>query len=144
MEYVYNYVVTNPPTPPQTYNYWFEAYNSSNLTATGVELQRSQLTIFSNNNSGQGTLSNAHPYPSFANISQGGTINFASITPSASLKIFTPAGNLVQTLKADSNGVVPPWDGTIEGGGKAGSGTYIVRASDDKGNSKTFKILLVK
>jgi len=32
----------------------------------------------------------------------------------------------------------------VEGGGKAGSGTYIVRVSDGKGNRKTIKILLLR
>ncbi len=141
MDYVYNYVIPNPGT----YSYWFEACNSSGTYAAGVELQKVVLIIAASNTStGENTLDNAHPYPSFANLSLGGKINFAGITPNADIKIFTLAGNLVQTLKADANGVVTPWDGTIQGGGKASSGTYIVHVSDGKGNRKTFKILLVK
>jgi len=144
VEYVYNYTVTVPPTPAQTYNCWYEAYNSSNFAASGVDLQKFQLTITGNNsNGGNSSLSKAYTYPSFADISQGGVINFFNLTPNAELKIFTPAGNLVQTLHADSSGVVSPWDGTVEGGGKAGSGTYIVRVSDGKGN-KTLKLLIVR
>jgi len=93
---------------------------------------------------GGSNLNNAHPYPSFGNISKGDKINFAGITPGADVKIFTVSGNLAKSLKADANGVVPAWDGSVDGGGKAASGTYIVRASDNKGNKKTFKILLVK
>ena len=114
------------------------------LTTTVNFALAAQVAAVSNTATGGDTLSNAHPYPSFANLSQGGKINFAGITPNAEVKIFTPAGNLIQTLKADANGVVPPWDGTVDGGGKAGSGTYIIHASDNKGNKKTFKILLLR
>jgi len=114
------------------------------LTTTVNFSLAAQVTTVSNTATGGDTLSNAHPYPSFANLSQGGKINFAGITPEADVKIFTPSGNLIKTLKADANGIVPPWDGTVEGGGKAGSGTYIIHASDGKGNKKTFKILLLR
>ncbi len=97
----------------------------------------------SNNNSNGNNTYNAFPYPSFANISQGGVINFKSVAPGADVKIFTPAGNLVQKLKADSSGVVQPWDGTVQGGSKAGSGTYIVRVSDNNGHNRSFRILIV-
>ena len=140
-KYIYDFNIN----VPGAYRYWFEACNTSSVYATGVELQGMLLNISqSNTSTGGTTLTNAHPYPSFANLSQGGTINFAGITPSADIKIFTLAGNLIKTLKADANGVVPTWDGSIDGGGKASSGTYMVRASDSSGNKKTFKILLVK
>ena len=124
------------------YNYWFEAYNSANAPAGGVDLKKTTLTIIGSNASGG--LGNAHPYPSFARLSNGDKISFVGLTPNAELKIFTPAGNLVQTLQADSSGVVPPWDGTVDGGGRAVSGTYIIRVSDGNGDKKTFKVLIVR
>jgi hypothetical protein len=93
---------------------------------------------------GSSSLDNAHPYPSYANLSRGDKINFAGITPNAELRILTLAGHILKILKADENGIVPAWDGTAESGGKVGSGTYIFHVSDNKGNVKVFKVLLVK
>jgi hypothetical protein len=92
----------------------------------------------------ENNLGGAHPFPSFVKLSQGDKIKFMGITPNAELKIFTVAGNLVQTLKADSNGIVSPWDGSVEGGGKTGSGTYLIRVSDGMGNKKTLKVLILR
>ena len=94
---------------------------------------------FSNN-----TLGNAIVYPTFANLSRGDKIKFANFTPSAKIIIISPAGDVIKTLQADSIGTVPAWDGTVDNGGKAASGTYIVHASNTKDEKKIFKILLIK
>jgi hypothetical protein len=95
--------------------------------------------IQSNNN-----IANSIVYPTFINLSKGDKLNFANFTPNAEIIIITLAGHTVIKIQADDNGLVAPWDGTIEGGGKAASGTYIVHSADNKGNFKVFKILLIK
>jgi hypothetical protein len=95
--------------------------------------------IQSNNN-----IANGIVYPTFVNLSKGVKMNFANFTPNAELTIITLAGHTIKKLHADANGYINPWDGTIEGGGKAASGTYIVHAADNSGNFKVFKILLIK
>jgi hypothetical protein len=114
-------------------NYNYHLYEFSYTTSTLLSDNQS------NNNVG-----NSIVYPTFANLSAGDKINFANFTPNAHITIITLAGHTVRKLQADANGVVPAWDGTIENGGKAASGTYIVHVSDTKSNNKVFKILLIK
>ena len=107
--------------------------------ATGNNNNNNNITRLNNS-----SLDGAFPYPSFANLSKGDKIDFYGLTSFAELKIYSSAGNLVQSFHADRNGFIPAWDGRIDGGGKAGSGTYIIHVKDDYGNMKTFKVLIVK
>jgi len=79
-------------TTTGSYSYWFEAYDVWGSSATGITLNKGTVTITqgtSNNSTGDSTLNNAHPYPSFGNISNGDKINFSGITPNADVKIYT-------------------------------------------------------
>ncbi len=103
----------------------------------------STSTLISENQSNNAIV-NAVVYPTFANLSKGDKINFANFTPGAKLVIFTLAGHVIKSIQADANGLIPSWDGTIDNGGKAASGTYIIHSSDNVGSYKTFKIMLIK
>ena len=107
------------------------------------EYTYSTSTLISQNQSNNAIV-NAVVYPSFANLSKGDKINFANFTPGAHIVIITLAGHVIKTLQADVNGLIPSWDGTIDNGGKAASGTYIVHSSDNTGGYKIFKIMLIK
>jgi len=91
-----------------------------------------------------GGLENAFCYPSPARLSQGQVINFKGFTSFAEVKILSPAGHILKTLKADQNGNIPPWDGQTDSSGKIASGVYVVHASDEKENLKIFKIMIIK
>ncbi|MBI5574335.1 MAG: T9SS type A sorting domain-containing protein [Elusimicrobia bacterium] len=93
---------------------------------------------------GGNPLDNAYCYPSPAKLSQGDTIKFAQFTSNATLKILSSAGQVIKELKADSNGVIQPWNGQTDDGAKLGSGVYVVHAKDNNGNKKIFKILVIK
>jgi len=114
-------------------NYDFHIYEFSYSTSTSISQNVS-------NNS----LSNAVVYPTFANLSKGDKINFADFTPGADIVIISLPGHVVKTMRADINGSLPAWDGTVDSGGKAASGTYVVHAANNKGEVKLFKILLIK
>ena len=90
------------------------------------------------------SLDNAFCYPSPARLSQGQVINFKGFTSFAEVKILSPAGHILKTLKADQNGNIPPWDGQTDSSGKIASGVYVVHASDEKENLKIFKIMIIK
>jgi hypothetical protein len=107
------------------------------------EFSYSTSTLLADNQSNS-SISNAVVYPTYANLSKGDKINFANFTPKAQLIVITLAGHVIKTLYADGIGDIPSWDGTVDGGGKAASGTYIVHASDNVGGHKIFKILLYK
>jgi hypothetical protein len=114
-------------------NYNYHLYEFSYTTATTIALTQSDNNI-----------GNSVVYPTFANLSKGDKINFANFTPRAHITIITLAGHTIKKMQADVNGTIPPWDGTVENGGKAASGTYIIHAADNLGNYKVFKILLIK
>lgn len=90
------------------------------------------------------TVNNMYAYPCPACLSKGDVIKFANVAPNTTFTIVSPAGYIVRTLSADAYGYIAPWDGTADDGGKLGSGTYIVRATDDKSNVKIFSILIVR
>jgi len=90
------------------------------------------------------SIKDAYCYPSPARLSQGDTIKFAKFTSFAEVKILSPAGHILKTLHADQNGNIPPWDGWTDESGKIASGVYVVHASDEKGNLKIFKIMIIK
>ena len=107
------------------------------------EFTFSSSTLLADNQSNN-AIGNAVVYPTFVNLSKGNKLNFANFTPNAKIIIFTLAGHVIKTMQADVNGNLPPWDGTIDNGGKAASGTYIIHASDNVGGVKILKILLIK
>jgi hypothetical protein len=114
-------------------NYNYHLYEFTYTTSTTLS------EIQSNNN-----IADSIVYPTFIKLSKGDKLNFANFTANAELTIITLAGHTIKKLHADANGIIAPWDGTVEDGGKAASGTYIVHAADNFGNYKIFKILLIK
>jgi len=107
------------------------------------EFSYTTSTLLADNQSNS-SISNAVVYPTYANLSKGDKINFANFTPKAQVIVITLAGHVVRTFYADGIGDIPSWDGSVDGGGKAASGTYIIHASDNVGGHKIFKILLYK
>ena len=107
------------------------------------EFSYTTSTLLADNQSNS-AITNAIVYPTFANLSKGDNIRFANFTPRAEILILTLAGHVIKTFHADATGKVATWDGTIDNGGKAASGTYIIHASDNLGGYKIFKILLIK
>jgi hypothetical protein len=88
-----------------------------------------------------------YPNPYNPEKAVNGTIKFLGITENARIRVFDIAGDLVYDHAMTSTGpsaegfsdYVAEWDGRDDDGSLIGSGVYIYRITDDKGNEKIGK-----
>lgn len=71
-------------------------------------------------------------YPNPLRPSKGYNTMYFSVPPSARVRIYTAAGELVKELRASPGGVAR-WDGTNQSGNKAGSDVYLALVEADSG-----------
>ncbi|MBN1385299.1 MAG: T9SS type A sorting domain-containing protein [Elusimicrobia bacterium] len=89
------------------------------------------------------TLADAYGYPSPFSPSTHGTMTFVNLTADAKIKIYSVAGTFVKEFTPNVNGVAT-WDGKNDNNESLGAGIYIVHVTDATGDSKIFKIMLLK
>lgn len=104
----------------------------------------STFALMSVSNNPPNDLGKAYCYPTPVVFSKGEYIKFANITPLSKINIISTAGHTIKTLEADSNGVVPQWDGITDSGEKCASGIYVVHVKDNKGNRRVFEIVIIR
>ncbi len=87
-------------------------------------------------------LERVRSFPNPWKKASGGLITISHLTPTAKIKIFNLAGELVRELEEQSG--VAFWDAKNEDGQDAASGVYIYYAWDEEGHEKTGKMAIVK
>ena len=76
-----------------------------------------------------------YPNPFNSNSLEQGMI-IANLTPSADIKIYNLAGELIRTLKYSNASGQAVWDGSNDSGNKVSSGIYIIYIKSDQGTKK--------
>jgi len=126
----------------ETHAVWVPLPSSSDLPNNRVIGRTWHLSTFQIMQAASETgLGNVKIYPNpYMPNSVSDVMHFTNMTPYAKIRIYTFLGELVREVRADVNGMAH-WDGLNGDGRKVASGVYIAFIqTQDKKNSKSFKV----
>jgi hypothetical protein len=92
----------------------------------------------------QADVSNSHAYPNPCNLSRGcAGVTFTRLTQDAMVRVYTVSGELVRTIKKNSNIDSIGWDLRNNSGRQVASGLYIY-LNEGAGTVKSGKLVIVR
>ena len=145
------------------YDYKWEIYNSENSplidnNINSIEINRKNGDVFIGTNSGLSNIttpfktpdikySNVIIYPNPFILSKHNRLIIKNLTGFSSVSVFSESGRLIRKLAYESSfvsGVEGYWDGKNESGDKVSTGIYIIAVFDAAGNTKSFKVAVIR
>ncbi|MFH1220027.1 MAG: T9SS type A sorting domain-containing protein [Candidatus Eisenbacteria bacterium] len=84
------------------------------------------------------------PNPFVPNLTLGGTLRFANLTPEATVRIYDITGQLVWTKHIKDSGGIALWHGLNDAGQSVASGIYLFVVTGPRGDEATGKITLIR
>jgi hypothetical protein len=133
---LYTYTISGL-APGTDYTYYFKACDTFDTVATGTPTFKHKFSVYSEN------LGNVIVYPNPWKSDMGvDVITFSNLTENCKIQIYTIAGELVFEVKPDN--IDYQWDLKNEKGKKVASGVYLYIISNDKGEKKTGKIVIIR
>ncbi len=123
--FVFSYPTTNPPCPA-----YATILSESYVSNSDENIQPAPMSI----------VCYPNPFRDGINVRMIGTDKSAQLT---SIEVYNIKGQLVYS-KTNLHGKQIRWDGLDSHGNKIGSGIYVVRASDTKGNTYSTRVVNIK